>query len=711
MQGVASGSWPALAGAPTIGTATAGALSASVAFTAPTYTGSGITGYTATSSPGGFTGTGASSPVTVSGLTAGTAYTFTVTATTAAGQGPASAASNSVTPTAPSYIEDVFSTYLYTGNGSTQTITNGIDTSTKGGMVWIKSRSLATSNQIQDTVRGASKSLFTNTAGAELTQTQGFSAFGTSGFSLYFDNLSSGSTNNSGSTYASWTFREQPKFFDIVSWTGDNVPNRVINHNLGSTPGCIIIKQLNVNGNNWVVWHRSLTSSTYSMYLDLTDAQANNGWIKDQTSTTFTVNDQGNELVNGSGYGYIAYLFAHDAGGFGLTGTDNVISCGSMFNGDAVNLGYEPQWVLFKRTNGTSNWYLYDNMRKMPVSGNSQVLWPNLSDAENATVNYVSPNATGFNFASPGGTGAWIYIAIRRGPMKVPTSGTSVFGITTAAGTSPAYVSSFPVDVALRKQITTGDPTLQARLTGPTKMFTDYTFDESSDSNVTWDYQNGMFTTTGANSDQYGYLMRRAPSYMDVVCYSGTGVARTVNHNLAAVPELMIVKLRNNYDDWYVYSKSLSLTEFLVLNTNQSKTSSALWNTAPTSTVFGLSSAGNVNANGYTYITYLFATCAGVSKVGSYTGNGSTQTLDCGFTGGARFVLIKRTDNTGDWYVYDTVRGMTVLTNPYWFLNTNAAQVATLGSVTTVSTGFAVNATVLAAINTNAASYIFLAIA
>ena len=93
-------------GAPTIGTATAGNTQASVAFTAPASTGGpSITSYTATSSPGGFTASGASSPLTVTGLTNGTAYTFTVTATNSIGTGPASAASNSVTPVANPTIE------------------------------------------------------------------------------------------------------------------------------------------------------------------------------------------------------------------------------------------------------------------------------------------------------------------------------------------------------------------------------------------------------------------------------------------------------------------------------------------------------------------------------------------------------------------------------------------------------------------------------
>ena len=175
----------------------------------------------------------------------------------------------------------------------------------------------------------------------------------------------------------------------------------------------------------------------------------------------------------------------------------------------------------------------------------------------------------------------------------------------------------------------------------------------------------------------------------------------------------MIVKRRDTTGYWPVYSAATGNSSILQLDTTGSvQTGAPQWNsTTPTASVFSLGTSSGANASGGTYVAYLFATCAGVSKVGSYTGNGSTQTINCGFTGGARFVLIKRTDSTGDWYVYDTARGMTTLTDPYLLMNSTAAETATLGSVTSVSTGFAVNASILAAINTNAASYIFLAIA
>lgn len=102
-QARAQNIWPAAPGAPTIGTATAGVGAATVAFTAPAFTGypAGISSYTAVSTPGCITASGASSPVTVTGLTNGTSYTFSVRATGANGTGPFSAASNSVTPTLP----------------------------------------------------------------------------------------------------------------------------------------------------------------------------------------------------------------------------------------------------------------------------------------------------------------------------------------------------------------------------------------------------------------------------------------------------------------------------------------------------------------------------------------------------------------------------------------------------------------------------------
>jgi hypothetical protein len=564
-----------------------------------------------------------------------------------------------------------------------------------------------------DTVRGSPNVIQSNNTNAQASWTNEFGSFLSTGFTVPYNTIY-GETNFQTRTYASWTFREQPKFFDVVTFTSASSGNTTFNHNLGSTPGCVFIKNTQTS-DPWIVYHTSVGNDAY--------LQLNSTAVQDSLTGAFSVSSTSVTISSSLMYtsqSYVAYVFAHNAGGFGLTGTDNVISCGSYTGnftaGLEVNLGYEPQWVMIKRRSSvTGNWFLFDNMRGMPNGSADAYLYANTSDAE-ASFEYIAPTATGFKIDSTTGGlnasgGSYIYIAIRRGPMKVPTDATKVFGITTAAGTSPAYVSSFPVDVALRYQITGGDPTLQARLAGPKKNFTDYDFSESSDSNVTWDYQNGMFTTVGANSNQYGWLMRRAPSFMDVVCYTNppsSPVDQTHAHNLGVVPTLVITKGRNQAGGWIVLldSSILGSVKYMYLNTTAAAASGLTY--SATTTQYTTSFIGNYNE---TQVAYLFATCPNVSKVGSYTGNGTTQTINCGFTGGARFVIIKRTDSTGDWYVYDTDRGMTVLTDPYFFLNDAAAQVATLGSVTTVSTGFALNSTILAAINISGGTYIFLAIA
>jgi len=200
--------------------------------------------------------------------------------------------------------------------------------------------------------------------------------------------------------------------------------------------------------------------------------------------------------------------------------------------------------------------------------------------------------------------------------------------------------------------------------------------------------------------------------FFGVVCYTGTGANRTVSHNLGVVPELMIVKGRFT-SAWPVYSSALANTEYLVLNTTAAKATGATrWNsTTPTSSVFSLGTSSEVNANTYTYVAYLFATVAGVSKVGSYTGTGTTKQIDCGFTGGARFVMIKRTDSTGDWYVWDSARGIVSGNDPYLLLNSTAAEVTNTDYVDTYSAGFEISSTAPAALNANGGSYIFLAIA
>jgi hypothetical protein len=209
-------------------------------------------------------------------------------------------------------------------------------------------------------------------------------------------------------------------------------------------------------------------------------------------------------------------------------------------------------------------------------------------------------------------------------------------------------------------------------------------------------------------------IFGRAPGFFDVVCYTGTGANTTFTHNLGVVPELLITKNRTSAGyGWLTYSATLGATKFVQLNSTDAEgTVATYWNnTAPTSSVFSVGTAGATNASGNNFVAYLFATCAGVSKVGSYTGTGTTLQIDCGFTAGSRFVLIKRTDSTGDWYVWDSARGIIAGNDPYLLLNSNTAEVTNTDYVDTYNAGFEISSTAPAAINASGGTYIFLAIA
>ena len=635
------------------------------------------------------------------------------------------------------YIEYLFSTYLYTGNGSTQTITNGIDLSTNGGLVWIKERGAANYHRLFDTTRGPLYTLYSDLTNASTSIANSLTSFNSNGFSL-----GSGAGQNADtSTYASWTFRKQPKFFDVVTYTGTGSA-RTVAHNLGSVPGAIFVKSSSAVG-SWAVYHRGVNGGTnpqnYAMTLNATAAQyaLTNFWNDTApTSSVFTVGAAGGE-TNETGVTYVAYLFAHDAGGFGLTGTDNVISCGSFSTSGsgkmsaAVNLGYEPQWVMIKNSGAAENWTIYDTMRGMSNTGYS-VLYPNLSNAEYSGTSAIAPTATGFDTPKSSGPFAdfsnYIYIAIRRGPMQTPTVGTSVFLPYTSQSSSAGgqtVTTNFPVDLSVNAAVPAGTnygASWSDRLRGTNssnapEILSSSTNAENSqaptyyigiDSNTT--LLNHSYATLGP---YVNWAFRRAPSFFDEVCYTGTGSARTVTHNLAAVPELMIVKSRSAAgNQWAVYAAPLGNTKVIYLNkTDATSSNQYVWNnTTPTSTVFTVSIAGAVNTSAATYVAYLFATCAGVSKVGSYTGTGAIQTINCGFTGGARFVMVKRTDAASGWYVYDTARGMVTGTDNLLEWDSTAAQV-NINSVTTVSTGFQLTAENYVDINTSGGTYIFLAIA
>jgi hypothetical protein len=317
--------------------------------------------------------------------------------------------------------------------------------------------------------------------------------------------------------------------------------------------------------------------------------------------------------------------------------------------------------------------------------------------------------------------------------MKVPTSGTSVFKPVAYSGNSTSrrlLTSTITADLGLTicRNLNSAYKNTVDRLRGANNnLITNGTAAETTyaaGSIIGLDYmtQVSLGTDSDVNSSSGTYAIeffKRAPSFFDVVCYTGTLGTLNVSHNLGVEPELMIVKKRNSAtnSDWTIYCKSLTYPNanpaynYLYFTTDAGRISGNHWDvTAPTSSLFTVGSSQLTNASGGTFVNYLFATCAGVSKVGGYTGTGTTLQIDCGFTAGARFVLIKRTDSTGDWYVWDSARGIVAGNDPYTILNNTAVENTSTDYVDTYNAGFEISSTAPAAINASGGTFIFLAV-
>jgi hypothetical protein len=437
-------------------------------------------------------------------------------------------------------------------------------------------------------------------------------------------------------------------------------------------------------------YNRSVTDTTYQVFGDYPDE-------------------------NQSGQTYVAYLFAHNDGDgeFGPTADQDIIKCGSYtgngssINGPEIDLGFEPEWIVIKRTDAAGGWHIGDSMRGISNGSDDPYLTVSQSD-EGQSFDWLSLSATGFSITTGSQNinlvgGSYIYIAIRRGPMAVPESATDVFAVQPWDGAAaiPQFVSGFPVDFAIHKNKTANSEIFSsARLTQQLYMETSTSLLLSSDTNFMFDYQNGYYdAATSANF--VSWMWRRSPNFFDALFYRGDSVAgRQVPHNLGAVPEMIWVKRTDGAGNWWVYHKDqqastvgglrppensasrLDLDNIAVDGTNY-------WNdTLPSSTAFTVGNLSNTNGVGNDYMAYLFTSLAGISKCGGYIGNGTTLSIDCGFSAGTRLVIIKRTNATGGWFIFDSLRGMSSGNDSTLELNDSAPEVINEDVIEATTTGF-----------------------
>ena len=624
------------------------------------------------------------------------------------------------------FVENVFSTHLYTGTDANNNVqVNGIDLLNEGGLVWIKSRTNTGHHRLIDTARGDRKLLSTNNSDAELTDqgaTYGLN-FNNNGFTVrqeYNGDI------NGNQDYVSWSFRKAPKFFDVQIGTTDNSGHIDLTHSLEQEPGIVIVKRReSTSTGNWFVYHRSLGVTKY-LNLDTTGAAANFTAWANVTSTTFRA-----QIGFGSAPAdIVAYFFGHD------TSSDGMIQCGN-FTGTGsqitTTLGFEPQWLMFKRTDSSAGggWGIVDNIRGWIEGGNSsnfQLLEANATDAEAES---SGPGLISTGFTSNYSNGReYIYMAIRKGKMQTPTTSSTVFGMnsfTTTSSTSTIYDLGIKHDMVIGSGragggVSTVGKRIQSRITGmglvgktapqleTTHASTENNrndFVQAASSNNAVQLDAIMFDNTFLTTAIF-WAWSNAKGYFDSVAYTGNGSAgRQINHSLSVSPEMLWIKGRNVGQSWRVYHSALGEGKVVNLNSSDAVANnvSYLNNTAPSSTVITLGQDDSTNGN-YNYVAYLFASATGVSKVGSFSHtNGSSTDVDCGFSSGSKFVLVKRTDDTGDWYVWDSTRGIVSGNDPYTLFNTGAAEVTNTDYIDTLSSGFQI------ASGFTTGDYIFYAIA
>jgi len=327
----------------------------------------------------------------------------------------------------PSTVMDV---KLYTGNGSTQTI-SGLGFSPD--FVWLKQRTNAENHGLFDTVRGAQKSLCSNNANAEnATDTNSLTAFTSDGFSLgntsrFNDNTyahvawtwdagTSNATNTSGSITS--TVRANISAgFSVVTYTGTG-SNATVGHGLGVAPSFIVIK--NRDGlTSWAVYHTSL-GATKVIRLNSTNAADTDSTYWNDTSPTSSLFSLGSDSrINANGDKLVAYCWAPVAG---YSAFGSYTGNGSS-DGPFVYTGFRPRWVMIKRTDSTSYWHLYDTARNTYNTANTN-LWANGSDAEISDSAYnVDITSNGFKLrtsdaARNASGGTYVYAAFAEHPFQ-----------------------------------------------------------------------------------------------------------------------------------------------------------------------------------------------------------------------------------------------------------------------------------------------------
>ena len=334
-----------------------------------------------------------------------------------------------------------FQTTIYTGNGSTQNITNGGNSDLKPDWVWIKDRSASNDHKLTDSTRGTTYTLESNANTAQYNDTGSTTAYLTDGFSLG----SNGNVNTNSNNYVAWQWKatggttstnsdgsitstvqaNTSAGFSIVKWTGTG-SNGTVGHGLGVAPDCIFFKNYTAT-ENWTTYH-SVLGNSGGLYLNLNNQfNTASSWYQDTSPTSSSFYVGTNSKTNGGTM--VAYCFANIKGysKFGkYTGNNNA-------DGPFIYTGFKPAYFCVKGTDITQNWQLWDNKRNdYPNNPRQEILSPSSSSTESGNYN-VDFLANGVKIRDT--DGAWngngnnyVYLAFAVNPLVATNNVTATAG-------------------------------------------------------------------------------------------------------------------------------------------------------------------------------------------------------------------------------------------------------------------------------------------
>ena len=588
----------------------------------------------------------------------------------------------------PIYVEDVYAGYKFdAGNATTRYIDCYVDLSTEGGMVWAKQIYEHGSGNwwVYDTERGVNKGLKLNSTQGENTATNRVTQWMTRGFVLGNDN------EVSSEEIMTWAFRKCPGFLDIVTYSGDTSANRAISHDLGVAPQFMMIKRTD-DSTDWAVWHKDLPNSARG-YLRTNSSDGvydTNVFPSGQTpdANNFYVNANYGS-INANGATYVAYLFGAEAK-FGPDEDQEIVKVGKYTGGSSftLNLGWEPAFFLLKRGKDNTDWYLWNDIMGFPGTTGSNMdmsyLRPNDTGGQvRGTTNYLYAKGNGVYFDTTAGDlngggsdNEFYYFAIRKsqglvsrpapdaperyyymGPGQAYDSRDPAFNAGSSFGS--ASFNCFHPDFAITKRMTADASAGGITHTGnhvwfncdktPRRLY----FPARTDSavkhvNMTMNWMGHCITNY---NNQWKSDMFRASAGCSSIAWT-TGGNHQEDHCLGIAPEMIIFCSEGSVDK-YVWHKDLndgsnSYNYVLGMNTdNPQEQQNSVMTQAPSSTKLYMGNKNSVSGSN-PCCAVMFASVNGLIKVGSYTGSGSTVTVDCGFS--PRYLLIKAySGGTGKW--------------------------------------------------------------